>query len=380
MHNNTATRNLSIMLGRIALLASIGAIISNSTAHMILQNPVPYGLPTLDNSPLDDSGLDFPCKLRAGVYDLTLMNYWAAGEKKTISFTGSAVHGGGSCQFSVTNDLQPTKGSHWKVLHSVVGGCPASAIGNLPGGSEGHGAATFDIMLPKELPSGTYTFAWTWFNKEGNREMYMNCAPITIHGGANDTTFLGTLPDMFVANLPRDACSTVEGFDYAFPDPGVSVVTGVQAKIATSLTGPGCASVTALGAGIEASHSPQSPSYNPTHQNGAEDMYQESTAPVASNQSVSTANLKGDVAVSATSTLNSQLHVAHNTPLSANQYWEPAETPTAIISASTAACMRCNLEGDILCLDEHHFGICNQGCALPQSLAAGTFCQDGQIL
>jgi hypothetical protein len=64
---------------------------------MILENPVPYGNATLNNAPLEDSGLDFPCKQRDGVYDITRMNNWRVEEIQLIRFAGSAVHGGGSC-------------------------------------------------------------------------------------------------------------------------------------------------------------------------------------------------------------------------------------------------------------------------------------------
>ncbi|KAF9730302.1 hypothetical protein PMIN01_12235 [Paraphaeosphaeria minitans] len=357
------------MLIQIASLAFVFTVLSKSAAHMILEHPVPYGRSTLNNSPLDDSGLDFPCKLRVGVYDLTRMNYWTAGEAQTVSFLGSAVHAGGSCQFSVTNDLQPTKASQWKVVHSVIGGCPTSADGNLARGSTGHGAATFDVTLPKGLPSGRYTFAWTWFNREGDREMYTNCAPISVGGGGNDTTFLEKLPDMFVANLPRSACSTVEGFDYAFPDPGDSVTTCMQARIATTLDGPACASVTALGVGSGMTRPAEGASRSLHHQGGeAATLDQILPAPAGPTQSTSTTNVGEDVVLMGTSTVEPQMHVAQIAPSS----------PVAPV-ASSAACVPCDSEDDILCIDEHRFGICNQGCALPQPLAAGTVCLDGRI-
>lgn len=115
------------------------------------------------------------------MYDVTQMNSWTAGEAQTIRFVGSAVHGGGSCQFSLSEDLQPTKNSRWKVIHSVVGGCPATAEENLLGGPASPIPDTFEVVLPKELPSGTYTFAWTWFNKKGNREIYMNKLSVFNH-------------------------------------------------------------------------------------------------------------------------------------------------------------------------------------------------------
>ncbi|KAF9728570.1 hypothetical protein PMIN01_13398 [Paraphaeosphaeria minitans] len=364
------------MLIRVPSLAIVLTILLNSAAHMILENPVPYGQSTLNNSPLDDSGLDFPCKLRAGVYDVTRMNYWTAGEVQTVSFIGSAVHGGGYCQFSVTNDPQPTKASQWKVVHTVVGGCPASADGNLTGGSVGHGAAKFDVMLPKELPNGRYTFAWTWFNREGNREMYMNCAPISVGGGGNDTTCLAKLPDMFVANLPRGACSTVEGFDYAFPVPGDSVTTGMQARIATTLDGPACASVTALGAGVGTLCPAEGTSRSPQHISGeAATSNQRSSA--STDLMLSTSTI--DIVLLRTSTVEPQVHIAEHTATSAYKAGTPSSTPRVASVAFSPACVPCGSEDGILCMDEHQYGICNQGCALPQPLATGTVCLDGRI-
>ncbi|KAF2022649.1 hypothetical protein EK21DRAFT_82795, partial [Setomelanomma holmii] len=63
-------------------------MISSCVAHMVLVNPVPYGNATLDNSPLDDSARDFPCKQREGVYDVTQMNDWRVGQTQTVQFAG----------------------------------------------------------------------------------------------------------------------------------------------------------------------------------------------------------------------------------------------------------------------------------------------------
>ena len=51
----------------------------------------------------------------------------AVGSQQSLSFTGSAVHGGGSCQISLTKDLKPTKDTDFRVILSIEGGCPASA-------------------------------------------------------------------------------------------------------------------------------------------------------------------------------------------------------------------------------------------------------------
>ena len=206
---------------------------------MMMATPIPFGKSTLNNSPLAADGSDFPCKQRPGVYDAQgANNVMPIGAKQTLSFIGSAVHGGGSCQLSLTTDKEPTKDSKWQVIHSIEGGCPASAEGNLPEDPNGSGAAKFDFSIPDGIKPGDYVLAWTWFNKIGNREMYMNCAPVTVTGGSKkrqvdsqehqgvtkrDTNF----PEMFVANV-GNGCDTSNPSgatgDLQFPDPGSSLV------------------------------------------------------------------------------------------------------------------------------------------------------------
>jgi len=71
---------------------------------------------------------------------------------------GSATHNGGSCQFALSYDNAATFG----VIHEVVGGCPMDS--------------SYSFMVPAGVPAGkNVVFAWTWFNKSGNREMYMDC-------------------------------------------------------------------------------------------------------------------------------------------------------------------------------------------------------------
>jgi hypothetical protein len=199
----------------------IAGLASVASAHILMVNPVPYTPIGVTNGPLAANGADFPCKT-GGSYTGVAPNVYAAGSTQQLKFKGTAVHGGGSCQVSVTTDKEPTKDSVWKVIKSIEGGCPAKdQVGNLPGESaEQEVPYSYDFTVP-DLAEGSYTLAWTWFNKIGAREMYMNCAPLEVTGGAGSTS-LDSLPDLLVANV-GNGCGTTEGQDVAFPNPGSDV-------------------------------------------------------------------------------------------------------------------------------------------------------------
>ncbi|KAI1096621.1 hypothetical protein F5B19DRAFT_153226 [Rostrohypoxylon terebratum] len=197
-------------------------------AHMIMANPKPFGGPDLDNSPLTSS--NFPCKLKgdpATFYKTDgLDNTMAVGETQTLSFKGSAVHGGGSCQLAITKDMQPSVSTSWQVIESIEGGCPSKS---------GQGADTYEWKIPDGVAPGNYVFQWSWISKlAGQPEYYMNCAPITVTGGkkrsnTNETYELlsrdNSFPELFVANLADiNSCKTVPGTDPEYPDPGSNVV------------------------------------------------------------------------------------------------------------------------------------------------------------
>jgi len=82
------------------------------------------------------------------------------------------------------------------------------------------------------MAPGKYTISWTWFNKSGKREMYMNCAPVQLKAGGakRDETKISKkrqtgLPALFVANI-ANGCGTTEGSDVTFPDPGAELSKG----------------------------------------------------------------------------------------------------------------------------------------------------------
>lgn len=148
-------------------------LFTSVNGHMIMKTPSPMGNP--NNSPLLADGSDFPCKFSASsgsadAFYTGETNTMAIGDPQTLSFTGSATHGGGSCQISLTTDLQPTKDSKFMVIKSIEGGCPASVAGNLPADPNGSGASTFQYTIPDGISPGQYTIAWSWLNKIGNRE------------------------------------------------------------------------------------------------------------------------------------------------------------------------------------------------------------------
>ena len=266
------------------LVAAIAVTGTAVNGHMIMKTPKPYGSP--NNSPLAADGSDFPCKISTNAG--APANPMAIGAPQTLSFTGSAVHGGGSCQISLTKDMPATKSSTWMVIHSIEGGCPAKGVtGNLPAASSapedgapatGGDSDTYSFTIPTGIAPGGYTLAWTWFNKIGNREMYMNCASVTVTGGSkkrdlqhprdftqslNETFGIPELserdtsfPNMFVANVPSTNCVTADSQDLQFPNPGSSVEKDGSGSLSPP-TGPQCSAgpAAAGGAGGSASGS-----------------------------------------------------------------------------------------------------------------------------
>ncbi|KAM0723167.1 hypothetical protein Q7P37_001367 [Cladosporium fusiforme] len=185
-------------------------------AHMRLSSPVPFKAGDPDNGPLGGGGGNFPCKSSIFNYEITAMNTIPVNEPVLLGFKGSAVHGGGTCQLSISLDEEPGESSVFKVIQTFEGGCP------VPGESGG-----FTFNIPKDFPSTERaTLAWTWVSKlSGTQEFYMDCAPIKITGGADNKDYFDSLPDMFKANIPDSQCKTVLNFDPEVPVPGRFVLS-----------------------------------------------------------------------------------------------------------------------------------------------------------
>jgi hypothetical protein len=129
------------------ILSAIALLVATAHAHVNLVTPTPFGKP--DTSPLSPDGSDFPCKKNMGFTASTSTNM-VSGQSQTISFAGSAVHNGGSCQLSLTKDKAPTANSSFKVIYSIMGGCPG--INGAP--------TTYQFKVPAEVPNGDYSFSW----------------------------------------------------------------------------------------------------------------------------------------------------------------------------------------------------------------------------
>ncbi|MCJ1393461.1 hypothetical protein MMC18_006336 [Xylographa bjoerkii] len=356
---------------------------------MIIASPTPYGKSTLTNSPLAADGSDFPCKTRPGGYDVEgAINIMPVGVNQTLSFIGSAVHGGGSCQISLTSDTAPNKESKWEVIYSIMGGCPASTPGNFPEGT--NSASTFEYSIPEDFAIGNYTLAWTWFNKVGNREMYMNCAPVTVTSasrrrktldGSTFATGLSkrtTYPPMFVANINNN-CATQEPAnqtdgDLRFPDPGAFVQfdgtntlelpTGAGCAVAVAVsetsTGPAPSTVTAAPASTLSviASAPLAPS---------------SIEAAVISSAISSAVSSSFLAI--TTTVASAL--ASATPLT------PASAPSPSGSASTGSAGTlsgaCATEGNFNCIGGTSFQQCASGAwSVVQPVAPGAQCAAGE--
>lgn len=113
----------------------------------------------------DGSTFPFPCKgFPKGPSTKTI-----TGNKVDIKLEGTAVHGGGHCQFGVTYD-----DSTFVVLKTVTDNCLISGM-------------NYNFDLPSNIPSGDITVFWTWVNRIGNREYYMECADITVNNPNGNT-------------------------------------------------------------------------------------------------------------------------------------------------------------------------------------------------
>lgn len=305
------------MLALIPLLA----LAAPALAHMQMTYPAPFRSKSnsfvpetsIDYSmttPLLATGANYPCKgyqVDMGTAMGAATAGWTQGGSYNFTVEGTAIHGGGSCQASLSYD----GGNTFKVIKSWIGNCPVEGSGN------------FDFAVPSDAPSGDAVFAWTWFNNIGNREMYMNCAHVTIASGSgsskrSDVASYSSAPANFIANV-GNGCSTEAGKDVLFPAPG-SVVVDTSAGTAAPIGTCGAAGSADTSSSSSASSDTSS-----------------SAAAAASSSSSSSSASAGNNNLAATS--GSTDSTASSSPTAAATTTDAA-APAGTSSAGTSKCQR----------------------------------------
>ncbi|KAK4686244.1 hypothetical protein P7C73_g3883, partial [Tremellales sp. Uapishka_1] len=273
------------------------ALLSASTALAHCQLAWPYPLHSALNpknnytdidysmtSPLVTDGT-YPCKgfIPSSLSPSDSVDTWAAGATSNYTIVGTATHGGGSCQLSMSYDL----GKTWNVIFSQMGGCLIDGM-------------TTNVQIPSEAPSGEALFSWSWFNLQGNREMCtagsvsivtsltivsdQNCAVITITDGGSGLTG----PTPFVANAGSDINSNIA---VVFPEPGSNVVYGDTYATSKPTTPAGFTGTNCVGPGASsAASSSSTPSSSSPASNSSSDPISSSAATSAVSSAAGSAN------------------------------------------------------------------------------------------
>ncbi|KAL1996528.1 hypothetical protein VTN49DRAFT_8128 [Thermomyces lanuginosus] len=377
----------------------VALLASTVSGHIQMSEPLPIRSPLDPNngpetkdysytSPLSPDGEDFPCKGYANDPAKPVAEY-VAGQQYTMKTAGSAVHGGGSCQLSLSYDKQ-----RFTVIKSIEGGCPL--------------AGSYTFTIPPDAPSGQALFAWTWFNKIGNREMYMNCAWVTIKGGSQKRSHprhiirrqdsFSSRPPIFIANVNGPGgCTTIAGQEVKFPLPGPDVEgsvsgKGYECKGSADFLGDGgpvFATNSSSGGGSgTTSFVPDNFSSNESNDAPSSSSSSASTTTTSSSSSSSSSLATPDSSSTASSS-SSASSAPFFTPFSSTtQQAGPsagsssfAAAPSNTPPASQGSGESCSEEGAIVCgSDGQTFSICVHGSlTFMGQVAAGTACRDGKI-
>ncbi|KAF2858542.1 lytic polysaccharide monooxygenase [Piedraia hortae CBS 480.64] len=247
-----------------AALIIIGlSLMHTANAHfcMLTPSPIPE---SAQKPPLQISGSDFPC--HGANIPTSGGATMEAGSTQHLSWdleggNSYIIHGGGSCQVSITYETEPAKlkdPKNWFVIYSIEGGCPTNSVENYLNGTykgpqgdyTGSVLCTdprsngvdcineFDFTIPKGVKSGHAILSWTWFPSLGmGRDMYQNCVNVDLVGG--DGSEMGKFPTLFVANVHQiggEQCPTTKSYDLQFPFPGAYTTTKRPPESATGAT------------------------------------------------------------------------------------------------------------------------------------------------
>ncbi|KAK2003515.1 extracellular protein [Colletotrichum falcatum] len=401
------------------LVSALVLLASQAAAHMAITYPPPlrskenpnsgYDIDYSITSPLSASGSDFPCKGTLnllGTPEAAPVATWQAGQTYNMTIAGGANHNGGSCQAALSFD----KGKTFTVIHSYIGACPVA------------GTSSLKFTLPADTPSAQDAiFAWTWFNNVGNREFYMNCAVITITSataGGSTTTSFSSRPQIFKANI-ANGCSTLEGSDVMFPDPGPDVTTaGTKTAAPVGNCGAAVAPNPGTGGGSSSS-APSSSKPVDAPSSSATQASQPSSASTTTRPAGSASSLPGGVFMTVpapgndpvTSSVQPTTFATVSQPAASSDDCDlepetslsvPAATTSVVISPAAPSATptlapspgagsggdaadgsmtpgkACNPEGQWNCVSGTHFQRCASGqWSVLMSMAPGTKCQSG---
>ncbi|KAB5513577.1 hypothetical protein GE09DRAFT_1266595 [Coniochaeta sp. 2T2.1] len=354
-------------------------------AHMFLASPVRFIQdPVVTNGPLLADGTNFPCQAGStGKYTVKEMNVYPLGSQQTIAFVGNAVHGGGSGQFSLTYDTASRPDSVFKVLKSFEGGFVAKGqTGNIGNDANAPDPYTYTFDIPEDLPTGNATVAITWFNKVGNREMYMMCAPVTLTGssGGGSQANFDALPDMFTANIGR-GCGTQDSTDVVFPDPGQVVErnNGATTAFATP-TGSGCQAGASRPSGTAGpTGSPAGFSFPAAGSSNNGGTFATTSAPAAPPASISAPGFSGSYSITASGPATTKAPAPPTTSAA------PPSGPTTTAASGSgsgsggALSGSCTTEGEFNCIDGAKYQQCGSGrWSVAMPVAPGTKCAVGR--
>ncbi|KAG0633748.1 hypothetical protein HOY80DRAFT_896024 [Tuber brumale] len=372
-------------------------------------------------NPLQGDGSNFPCH---GVAPEAPVATYLPGTSHPLKIKGSAVHGGGSGQMLITYDTKPTKNTVFRVMTSYMGDHPIKAAGNLgPADRDPQGLKSeldlwklnpLSFTLPKGLPKGKAVVAWTWFNRIGNREMYMKCATVVIGGEETSTGAFDALPGMFKANI-GGGCLVPEqttAIDFKNPGPekfgkGITPVPcGEPSSKGTSPGGSGPSGAGEPGPVVDA-EPPVGNTIAPTRASGPAPSQPAEPGAANSGTGAGAQPSRGNPIVPTTtggpapspsaSAGDGAGDESVSTPHLTIKPSSTAQTPTSMPSAPTtliASTIRfsppqrtgvksveaCATEGEITCGENRTWYMCGSGRRqFMGSLAAGTTCTAGKI-
>ncbi|KAK3672668.1 hypothetical protein LTR78_007480 [Recurvomyces mirabilis] len=379
----------SFFLGSLALLGGV-------SAHIKVQTPTPFAPSSLDTSPLNNaaigsSGSNFPCKMRQGGYEVVNRTQIKVGSAQDLIFSGSASHGGGVCQLAMTTDAEPNAQSEFK-LFTVIEGCP------IKDDSGSGGISPYSFKLPEGTPNGNLTLAWMWYNRIGNREIYMNCMPVEVTGGSDDKTAYNALSNAYIINQPTADCSTQETSDPIIPNPGSAEIQKFNPASVVSASGTACAaSAAAMTKGVAAgsnsspataSAAASSPPASSTASSSAPASYPTSapsssassgggmigmnTSSASASEATAPASSAASPSVYSTMSASSAAVPAPSsyTPASGSNSTSSSSSPS---SGSSDSGMTCSTDGTQFCVIANGQNVCRQ-------VAAGTSCTNDQIV